>query len=280
MHQLEDFDEGILASVFDSLDRIQHMFWRDRPDIVEEWYVKLDALVGRVRQRLADLGKGQTRVVIVSDHGFTDFEYKVHVNRWLIERGYLAAKAHEAGSLQNADWPKSQAYAIGLNSIYLNLAGREGQGWIEASQKETLISKLQAELLEWQGPDGRPVIQHTWRQSDAFEGPLAMYGPDIVVGYSPGYRASAQTGLGSWEKNSVEPNRDHWGADHCVDAQAVPGVLFSNQDLNNFPRPSFRDIPALTIEAAPDPSDSGLPPSYGDEDQEIMEERLKSLGYL
>jgi hypothetical protein len=34
MDQLQHFREGLLASVFDSLDRIQHMFWRDRPDIV------------------------------------------------------------------------------------------------------------------------------------------------------------------------------------------------------------------------------------------------------
>ncbi|MGD2158633.1 MAG: alkaline phosphatase family protein, partial [Anaerolineales bacterium] len=37
-HQLRNFQEGVLAVVFDSLDRIQHMFWRDRPDIIERWY--------------------------------------------------------------------------------------------------------------------------------------------------------------------------------------------------------------------------------------------------
>ena len=61
MYHLERFQEGILASVFDSLDRIQHMFWRDRQDIVDEWYCKLDALVGRVEQRLADLGRRSER---------------------------------------------------------------------------------------------------------------------------------------------------------------------------------------------------------------------------
>ena len=282
MHHLQHFREGILASVFDSLDRVQHMFWRDRPDIVEEWYVKLDALVGRVKERLSELGKGQTRIVIVSDHGISDFNYKVHLNRWLVERGYLVTKGNdESGGLQNTDWSQSQVYAVGLNGLYLNLEGREGHGCVQASQKDPLINKLQDELLGWWGPDGRPVVQQAWRQDDAFEGPLTAYGPDIVVGFSPGYRASAQTGLGKWEKTTVEPNRDHWGADHCINPQAVPGVLFSNQDLSNFPHPSYRDIPALTIGTTPDQSGSAPPPpAYSDEDEEIIEERLKSLGYL
>lgn len=280
VHQLQRFREGILACVFDTSDRVQHMFWRSRPDIVDEWYVKLDALLGRVEGRLADLGKEQTKIVILSDHGFADFDFKVHLNHWLVERGYLVTAGDESGSLQDADWSQSQAYAIGLNSLYLNLAGREGQGCVPASQYEPLLNKLRDELLGWQGPDGRPVVQQVRSQGDAFVGPLAEYGPDIVVGYSLGYRASAQTGLGTWEKTSIEPNRDHWAADHCMAPQAVPGVLFCNQGLSNFPNPSYRDIPALTIGAISDLSDSAPPPSFSDEDQDIVEERLRGLGYL
>jgi len=256
------------------------MFWRDRPDIVDEWYMKLDALVGRVEQKLADMGKDRVRIVIVSDHGFADFNYKVHLNRWLAEHGYLVTTADsESGSLEEVDWSQSQAYAIGLNSLYVNLAGREGQGVVQPGQYELLVKKLRDELVEWQGPDGGPVIQRVCRRDEAFTGPLAAYGPDLVMGFSRGYRASAETGLGRWKEVSIEPNRDHWGADHCMDPQAVPGVLFSNQDLRNYPHPSYRDIPALTIGMAPDLKGSA-PPSFGDEDRDIIEERLRGLGYL
>jgi len=281
MYHLQRFQEGILASVFDSLDRVQHMFWRDRPDIVDQWYVRLDALVGRVEKRLADLGKDQTKIVIVSDHGFADFNHKVHLNRWLIERGYLVTKGEGgSGNLQNVDWSRSQAYAVGLNSVYLNLAGREGQGSVHSTQYEAVVNKLGDELLGWRGPDGRPVVQQAQSQGDAFVGPFATYGPDIVVGFSRGYRASAETGLGEWKEASTEPNGDHWGGDHCIASQAVPGVLFSNQDIGNYPHPSYRDIPALTIGMAPDLNDSAPPPSFSDEDRDIVEERLRSLGYL
>jgi predicted AlkP superfamily phosphohydrolase/phosphomutase len=281
MHHLESFREGILASVFDSLDRIQHMFWRDRPDIVEAWYVRLDALLGRVERRLDELGNENAKIVIVSDHGFSDFDHKVHLNRWLVENGYLVtAGGGESRSLQDANWSQSQAYAVGLNSIYVNLEGREGQGYVPLSQHAALISELRDKLLRWQGPDGRPVLQRAQPQSEAFAGPLAEYGPDLVIGYSRGYRASSDTGLGKWEQDSIEPNHDHWGADHCMDAEVVPGVLFCSQGLHDFPNPSYRDVPALTIGAEPDPSRSAPPPSLGDEDQEIIEERLRGLGYL
>jgi predicted AlkP superfamily phosphohydrolase/phosphomutase len=281
MYHLDRFREGILASVFDSLDRIQHMFWRDRRDVVDEWYCKLDALVGRVEQRLADLGKGGTRIVVLSDHGFADLDYKVHLNRWLVERGYLVATGeNKSGDLQNVDWSRSHAYAVGLNSLYLNLVGREGRGCVQPGQRDSLADKLRDGLSSWRGPDGRPVVTQVWRQAEVFEGPLAAYGPDLVVGYAPGYRASAETGLGKWGKTCIEPNRDHWGADHCMHAQAVPGVLFCSQGLSHFPAPSYRDIPSLTVGAVLDASGSAPPLSYSDEDERVVEERLRGLGYL
>lgn len=280
-YHLEQFHEGILASIFDSLDRVQHMFWRDRPDIVDDWYVKLDGFVGNVEQRLAKQGNGQAKVFILSDHGFSDFCYRVHLNRWLVDRGYLVSKTEaESGKLQNVEWSQSQAYAIGLNSLYLNLAGREGQGSVHQDQQETLIARLREELQSWQGPDGQPVIRQVWRRDEVFSGAFAEYGPDLVIGYSPGYRASSETGLGKWEKGALEPNHDHWGADHCIDPRVVPGVLFTNQKLDGYSSPSYRDIPALTIGRELEQKDIAPPSPFSDEDREIIEERLEGLGYL
>jgi predicted AlkP superfamily phosphohydrolase/phosphomutase len=281
-HHIGNFKEGIFAVVFDSLDRIQHMFWRDRPEVIEDWYLKLDKLVGRIEDAISQGGDGDTRLLVVSDHGFTSFDYKVHLNRWLIEHGYLVTKdGDENGDLKDVDWTHSQAYAIGLNSIYLNLAGREGQGCVSLDQKEALTAKMKAELMAWKGPDGNSVVEGAYENSDVFEGSLGDYGPDILVGYASGYRASQGTGLGSWDKTSIEPNNDHWGADHCIDAKLVPGVLFCNQGLSNYPQLSYKDIPPLAIDMVLDDSGASPPPKPpGDEDEDVLEERLKSLGYL
>ncbi len=281
-HHVKSFREGLMAMVFDSLDRVQHMFWRDRPDVVEEWYVKLDALVSRVERQLAAVpAKEPARFVVLSDHGFARFDYKVHLNRWLLERGYLDAGINrEAGKLQDVDWSRTRAYAIGLNSIYLNLAGREGKGLVAADAKEPLENQIRDELLRWEGPNGSQVIRQVWRRAEVFDGKLSDYAPDLVVGFAPGFRASPENGLGNWSASAVEPNHDHWGADHCIDPTTVPGVIFANSGLADFPNPTYRDIPALTIGAAPDPNRATVPEPYTGEDQDIVEERLRSLGYL
>jgi predicted AlkP superfamily phosphohydrolase/phosphomutase len=284
LHHIDNFKEGVLACVFDSLDRIQHMFWRERPDIIEAWYEKLDGLVGVVAARLQERGlKDNVRLLIVSDHGFTNFDYKVHLNRWLLEQGFMTSQEKGAnGTIKQVDWSQSRAYALGLNSIYLNLHGREGEGIVLPENKEALRDELCRALSQWRGPDGRPVVQRAAPGGQVFDGPLSSYGPDIVVGYAPGYRASQETGLGNWQGESLLPNHDHWSGDHCIDPAAVPGVIFTNPNLlRNFPAPSYRDIPAIAIDAAPDGGDSTPPPTIdAGEDEKVIEERLRGLGYL
>jgi hypothetical protein len=282
LRMIDSYEEGVLACIFDSIDRIQHMFLRDRPDIIEAWYLELDALLGRVQTRLKVRKDARDiHLMVVSDHGFGDFNYKVDLNRWLIQHGYL--KLHndnKSGSFAEVNWSESQAYAVGLNSIYLNIKGREGQGVITPASQNNVVQKLRAELLRWVGPDGERVISSVPTQQEAFQGPFAAYGPDLVVGYRPGYRASAETGLGQWGSQEIELNRDHWGADHCFDADSVPGVLFSSRGLANFPQPAYSDIPALAIQKTIHPNDRATPPVISDEDQEAIEERLKGLGYI
>lgn len=282
-HHLDHFQEGVLGIVFDTLDRIQHMFLHNRPDIIESWYLHLDDLVGKVEASLNTKDGGKTRLLILSDHGFTRFDFKVHLNRWLVDNKYLVLKdENQEPTMSNADWSRSQAYAIGLNSLYLNIKEREGQGCVLPSEIESLRDKLGQGLTTWKGPDGNAVIQHVYLREEAFSGSLLAHAPDLVVGYAPGYRASPETGLGKWEASSLVPNTDHWHSDHCIDPQAVPGVLFANNGLAGFPQPSFRDIPPLAIDKTLEHGDSPSqgPPRIDPEDQKTIEERLKGLGYL
>ncbi|HZW03638.1 MAG TPA: hypothetical protein VFF68_06915, partial [Anaerolineaceae bacterium] len=206
-------------------------------------------------------------------------------NGWLAARSYLTARdPNGPKNLANVDWARTRAYAVGLNSLYLNLAGREGQGSLPPAEAPSLAAALQSELGAWRGPDGRAVVQRVYTRAEALEGPLATYGPDLLVGYSPGYRASAETGLGEWAEPLIAANSDHWGADHCIDPPAVPGVLFASQGLSGLPHPTYRDIPALALDRPIDPGRAAPPPppagQLRPEDQDAVAERLKSLGYL
>ena len=279
---LGKFQEGVLANVFDTLDRVQHMFLHDRPDIVKSWYLHLDNLIGQVMSHPKMSRQERTRLLIVSDHGFTRFDYKVNLNRWLIQNNYLVVKDGSDPGLGSVDWQKSKAYAVGLNSLYLNIQGREGQGCVTPDEIEPLRQKLYDELTVWKGPDNRPVFQHVYFREEVFHGPYIPMAPDLVMGYASGYRASAETGLGKWKSEALTANNDHWHADHCIDPEVVPGVIFSNFDLKPYPKPSFRDVPQMVIGKELEQRDMPMnPPSQGNEqDQKILEERLKGLGYL
>ncbi|MCJ7702740.1 MAG: alkaline phosphatase family protein [Anaerolineales bacterium] len=282
MWMLDSYQEGVLACIFDSLDRVQHMFLRDRDDVIEKWYIKLDALFGRIQTKIrSKSGLDDTHLMVVSDHGFGEFNYKVNLNKWLLNQGFLQSTASKGeNNLNHVDWEKSQAYAIGLNSLYLNMEGREGQGTVSQVDNAKKLQEIKDRLLNWKGPNGKQVVRRVLPKGEVFQGPYTEYGPDIIVGYNPGYRASAQTGLGEWAEEEIEINRDHWGADHCFAAETVPGVLFSSAGLTNYPSPSYKDIPRMVINKEITPRAEIDAPSYSDEDQEKVEERLKELGYL
>jgi len=279
-HLLDNFKEGVLGSIFDDLDRVQHMFYHNRLDVVQAWYQKLDDFVGEVNQRVSGWS-GKYNYLVMSDHGFTTYKHKIHLNRWLVENNYLILKdGNSTGDLSNVDWAQTRAYAVGLNSLYLNIAGREGQGVVTANEIETLLAEIQQKLMNWKGLDGESVTQHVRLKHEIYHGPYARLGPDLIVGYAPGYRASSETGLGKVPQSLVEPNHDHWGADHCVDSDVVPGVIFANRDLKNFGGISFRDIPFLAIGKHLDQSHIKPPSQIGGHGQKDLEERLKGLGYL
>jgi predicted AlkP superfamily phosphohydrolase/phosphomutase len=242
---MNSFNEGVLASIFDDLDRVQHMFFHNRMDVVQDWYRRLDRFVGEVSEKV-QAWSGNYRYLILSDHGFTLFRTKVHMNRWLVDHDYLCIK-NGGNDLGAVDWRKTKAYAVGLNSIYLNIVGREGQGSVQADEIEGLLVALKSKLLEWKDSQGNAVVQMVRLKHEIYSGPNTRLGPDLLVGYASGYRGSAETGLGKIPKISMEPNMDHWGADHSMDCDIVPGVIFANRDLHDFGRISFRDIPFLAI---------------------------------
>jgi len=279
-HLMKDFREGVLAAIFDDLDRVQHMFFHNRQDVVRDWYQRLDRFVGDVQQKVSSWDS-KHRFLVMSDHGFTHFQHKVHLNRWLLEEGYLAFKnGNPSGDLTNVDWSKTRAYSVGLNSIYLNIQGREGQGVVQPDAIESTLAEIKDKLTDWKNANGDFVVEKARLKHETYTGPFTRLGPDLVVGYAAGHRSSAETGVGKIPEVVMEPNHDHWGADHCMDADIVPGVIFANRDLRDFGNISFRDIPFLAIGKHLDQSHVKPPSHTGGQGQKNIEERLKGLGYL
>lgn len=257
LFELERFQDGLLACVFDTTDRVSHMFWRFRDQghpfydealakhygrVVEDYYARMDKVLEKV---LASVGD-DTLVLACSDHGFSSFRRSVHLNTWLRDNGYLTltdGQASSKGLFENVNWAGTRAYACGLNSLYLNLKGRDKEGSVTSADVSKLTAELKGRLLDMRDQDLRP-IRGVHLASEIYHGPEAHRAPDIIMGYDGQYRQSWQTAIGGLpEGPAFEDNARRWSGDHCSDKQEVPGVLFSNQG-------GFGDDPSV-VDIAP-----------------------------
>jgi predicted AlkP superfamily phosphohydrolase/phosphomutase len=228
---------GVVACVFDTTDRVQHMFFaqKDRggpySKTVEELYMRADKLVGRALQYVDD----ETVLFVLSDHGFTSFERGCDLNAWLLENGYLALKEGATGQgqyLKDVDWSKTKAYTVGLAGLYINQQGREAQGIVPAKAAAALKREIATKLtgLRDEEPD-RLAIRKAWASDALYTGPYLDAAPDVIVGYADGYRASWDAAVGKVSPAVFDDNRKAWSGDHCVDPHLVPGVVFCNRKI-------------------------------------------------
>lgn len=261
-YELKRFEQGLLFFYVHSLDQLCHMLWRAtdeehpgyRPEFarfrhaIRDQYIAMDRLLGEALVLLGD----DADIVIMSDHGFAAYERSFNLNTWLAQRGYLgldpATKLAEAQLLKADDvrWKQTRAYGLGLNSLYLNLWGREQNGIVEEMDRDALLDELERELLALRDPlDGRQVVKRIERTTVA-SGNFPKLAPDLLIGYARGYRVSGKSAVGELEAEYLQDNLAAWSGDHCMAAEEVPGVLLSNKKLGagDF---DLRDIPVSIL---------------------------------
>jgi predicted AlkP superfamily phosphohydrolase/phosphomutase len=239
--ELGRFRAGLLFAYFGGVDLVSHMFWRtlDRPgehaDAILNAYRHVDAALGRALQALGPAGASEVTVIVMSDHGFGPFRRAVHLNSWLRERGFLSLRGEARTGrelFRDVDWSRTRAYGVGLNGLYVNQQGRERFGVVTAGEREGLIAELSKQLLEWRDPQsGEPVVARAYRREEIYHGRYQHLAPDLVVGYSRGYRVSDASALGEEPAATIDDNHKKWSGDHCVAADLVPGVLLSNRRI-------------------------------------------------
>jgi predicted AlkP superfamily phosphohydrolase/phosphomutase len=257
---LQSMNPDLFVTVFQSTDKVQHMFWRlidpEHPmynrrlaarygDAIDRVYMRADSLVGTLLDRCKD---GRTTLLVCSDHGFSSFRKAVNINTWLVRNGYMTLTRLDPvrdrnledlfgrGTFwPNVDWSKTRAYALALGQIYVNLQGRERLGIVSPGRAyNELCGELVKKFGALRDPDtGGGVVRKVYRRKELYHGPYFDEAPDLVVGFERGYRVSWQTSLGGIPPEVIEWNERRWSADHCsVDPDLVPGVLFSSRPLD------------------------------------------------
>jgi predicted AlkP superfamily phosphohydrolase/phosphomutase len=246
-------------------------------------------------------------------HGFLpkQFKMKLYHNKVtgpLIERFF--ARSFTADN----DWARTRAYCYYWETApWVNLAGREPQGATQPGAeyeevRQTIIDALQSATDE---TTGEPVVERVFRREEVYSGPWLEYMPDIGIWWNrhiPLYgplRVHTVPGLISeraMDVRALSGGHDPlgtvatWGP-----GLAKPGLLADAKiedlaptilALLGEPAPEYMDGHSLIPEAAavagaatPAPRAGEPIPAlaegpYSREEEDVVTERLRNLGYM
>ncbi len=252
--------EDFLYFYFSALDQSQHMIWalndKSHPyyhqkeseqfSFMKEYlYTKHDEILGKVLKQVPK----DVKIMLVSDHGFAPFKRKVYINTWLAQEGYLIPEHKDGFSEEGyiydnapADWSKTKAYGMGLNGLYINLAGREGHGIVKPEEKRKLLEELKYKLERLKDPKtGETIISEAFISEDNFSSDYINRAPDIILGFKRGYRIGDTSAIGGIKKKVIYDNNDWWSGDHCINPAHVPASFLANFKINK-QIPSLKDM--------------------------------------
>ena len=256
---LDKTKKGFVTVVFDTSDRISHMFYRylvpghpanegkdetQYTNVIPDTYARMDELVGEVRQKLGD--DKDTLLMVISDHGFTNFDRGVNLNAWLKDEGYLVLKdgAETSGDwFAHVDWTKTKAFTLGLTGVFINRVGRERDGIVNKGKElDDLCLEIKQKLEALTDPKtGKSVVREVFLTPHIHDGPYADMAPELLIGYEKGFRHSWDCAVGAVSKEVFSDNTKAWSGDHCIDPRLVPGVFYCNRKID-VDDPNLMDI--------------------------------------
>ena len=262
---LDKTKRGFVTCVFDTTDRISHMFYRyldpthpanrgkdvvEHKDVIPEVYARMDAFVAEVQAKVGD--DPDTVLMFISDHGFCNFRRGVNLNAWLRDEGYLVLKEGRETSgdwFAEVDWSRTRAFTLGLTGVFVNRKGREAHGIVEpGAELDLLCREIKQKLERLADPaDGAPVVKECFLTRELHEGPYRDMAPEMLIGYHKGFRHSWDCATGSVSKDVFSDNTKSWSGDHCVDPRLVPGVIWCNRKLNT-PTPGIMDLAPTVLD--------------------------------
>jgi len=151
--------------------------------LCHEYFQQIDRFLARTLEIVGNWG----RVFIASDHGFTASTEILYINRWLQEKGYFRWKQQPEKDdceaifvdrltqyIDEIDWDNTTAFALtpSCNGIYLRTTPED---------YHAVREKLIAELLDLRGPDGGCVITEIKKREEWFPGPFMERAPDLTL---------------------------------------------------------------------------------------------------
>ena len=219
-----------------------------------------------------------------------------------------AAELESRARFGGFDWSRTLAFSEEANTnpgIWINLAGREARGIVAPEDYEAVRERVLKELQAWRLPSGKPVIARALRREEVHPGRFGERAPDIVIelALDDGYGLSlvatpwaegAGNGAGIPSLRVLKAADRAGGRGRGMNGtHRNDGIwIATGRGPEELDPPERLDRVAPWLAAAmglawdnPGVSDSGTAPeraaiAYDDEEEAMVAERLRALGYL
>ena len=230
-------DIHLYAFVFDTLDRIQHMFWQSNDkrtgntNVIEQYYCKFDEIIGKFVSLMDD----DALLIILSDHGFGPLKRIVDLNAYLRDKGFVHLREGKTSPplFKNFDFSNTTAYAYGFTAININTRGKDGKGIVAPDQISKAKSDVKECLLQFlDDKTGKRVIKNVYDANDIYSKTYRADAPDLVIGFEKGYRTGDNAVIGGVGEKAIKDNPKKWCGDHIFDPSEVPGVFITTHPLD------------------------------------------------
>ncbi len=203
------------------------------------------------------------------------------------------------------DWAQTKAYYSPVGGIRFNVRGREPEGIVEAQALDAMIDALRSSLLQARDPStGLAPIADIFTREDLYHGPWTSLAPDLIIeprraAMRPEENVVLRAGFSEHafgDSGDITGNHALHGILAAAGPQISPGEIRGATlmdlaptilQLLGVPMPASMDGRVLdfvqgkaTFTDEDTLMDEMVAPDLSDEDQRILQERLRSLGYL
>jgi hypothetical protein len=257
---------------------------------------------------IADEWVGETGLLaVLSDSQPANVKQFVNVNNFLAEVGIIE---RDEGNSQ-INWPNSLAYFAGHGQLWVNLLGRDAQGAVHPQNdyeevRDTLVKVLPVKLCD--ARTGEPVIERVYRKEELYATDYLFCAPDLIVLFKPGYAPSKHSMRIDFDDSTLTTPNPGMTASEGIHPSQLGGfllvsapvfargvVLTEHASLTSvFPTlmhalgVELTDLETAAISALFDPLYLESHPirsameiqELSDEDEELIINRLRDLGYV
>ncbi len=201
----------LFSILFDGPDKMMHMGWRfvdpvNFPKNPTDFDLKMQKLmhnffaeVDGFMQELVDIAGPQTRVVMVSDHGFGPTWEVFRVNTWLAQEGYLTWRTFDENMDEKdraafdkvrdqhfvlLDWDKTTAYARSTtsNGIYIQVSFGPDEPGVPVEEYFEFRERLIERLATIKDPQtGERIVTDALKKEVFFPGNYNDQAPDLTL---------------------------------------------------------------------------------------------------